>query len=361
MPYHPWASWRSGDAADCKSSEIANKNRDLGPKSYQDISGTHGEPDNRGATIADCHYWMGSCLVACLTGSDQELWQAFTIKAREKLLDYERAALAESALASLPLEDRLEVARASLGSEGPPRPAFLSGMSDARSWAGRATRAELKAFALASFEAMPPGDQSAFLTHVTPASDPGSKGPRDMKMIVNREPIASGLPFHLDEVQAGLRADDPDFMLEVQNLAQAAALELESFAQIALLSQTIRVVIFDPVQQYTTRLPIGPVAQDHVPEVTFDGEPFTEFEFEGGNRPSIRWLAPYYELSPSRIAITYTAGFGDKADSIPRDLAHAVIDQACFLFDARSPGENKGATHAPHMARIGARYRGVGL
>jgi hypothetical protein len=118
--------------------------------------------------IADCHYWMASRLIACLTGSNQELWLAFTVEARRLLLDYERAALAESALASLPHEDGLSVARNVLGAQGSPLPAFLSGMTDARSWAGRATRAELKAYALASFEAMNPGDQAAFLGHITP-------------------------------------------------------------------------------------------------------------------------------------------------------------------------------------------------
>jgi hypothetical protein len=182
-----------------------------------------------------------------------------------------------------------------------------------------------------------------------------------MKMIVNREPIGTGDPFKLADVQEGLRAGDPEFASEVHRIARAAALDVEGFMQIALLTQTIRVMIFDPVQQYSTRLPIGPVAQDDVPTVTIDGDAFTDFEFEGGNRPSIRWLAPYYELTPTRMLITYIAGFGGTADSIPHDLARALIDQAALIFDGRSPMDGKSLTSSPHLARIGARYRGVGL
>ena len=52
-------------------------------------------------------------------------------------------------------------------SAGMPIPAFDSVMAEARLWAEWATPAELKAYALASYEAMAARDQSGFLAHVS--------------------------------------------------------------------------------------------------------------------------------------------------------------------------------------------------
>lgn len=81
--------------------------------------------------------------------------------------DFERAALAEVALKSIPPDDAMSAARDALCAAGPPWPAFLDGMTDARSWAGRTTRAGLKAFALSSFNAMNAVDRAAFRDHVS--------------------------------------------------------------------------------------------------------------------------------------------------------------------------------------------------
>lgn len=51
---------------------------------------------------------------------------------------------------------------------GAPIAALDSVMAEARLWAEWATPAELKAYALASYEAMPGRDQAAFLAHVAP-------------------------------------------------------------------------------------------------------------------------------------------------------------------------------------------------
>jgi hypothetical protein len=109
---------------------------------------------------------MASELLACLTISGGDAWSEFTQEAQALLLDYERAALAEATLRALPINDALAVALEVIGAAGMPMPAALGGMSTARNWAQMATRAELKVYALASFEAMPPADQAAFLSHV---------------------------------------------------------------------------------------------------------------------------------------------------------------------------------------------------
>jgi len=180
-----------------------------------------------------------------------------------------------------------------------------------------------------------------------------------MKMLVHREAVSTAQPFDFTQLKLFLRVDHGEEDILISSLGLTAAAEIEHFAQIALLTQTIRVVIFDPPQQYGFTLPVGPARLDATATVTVDGEPFTGFQFEGGKRPYLRWLAPFYDLSPSRIVIEYQAGFGGSYTAIPADLAQAIRDQAAILYDARGAVDPKTLTSSPHMARIGARYRGV--
>lgn len=180
-----------------------------------------------------------------------------------------------------------------------------------------------------------------------------------MKMLVHRTPGGAALPFVLDELKLHLRAPDDSEDTAITNMGKTAAAEIEQFAQIALLTQTIRVTIFNPGQDYGLRLPIGPVAEDEIPTLMIDGVAFTAFDFAYGDRPYIRWLADYFDLTPSRMIIEYQAGFGAAASDVPPDLAQALMDQAALHYDGRSPMDAKSLTTSPHMARIGARYRGV--
>lgn len=180
-----------------------------------------------------------------------------------------------------------------------------------------------------------------------------------MKMLVHRTAGSAALPFILDDLKLHLRVPDDSENSAVQNIGLTAAAEIEQFAQIALLTQTIRVTIFDPNREDGLNLPIGPVADDDAPTVIIDGEEFADFDFVGGNRPYVRWLPSYYDLTPSRIIIEYQAGFGTVASDIPSDLAQALMDQGALHYDGRSPMDAKSLTTSPHMARVGARYRGV--
>ncbi|MCF7777314.1 hypothetical protein GLP59_06555 [Sulfitobacter sp. M220] len=180
-----------------------------------------------------------------------------------------------------------------------------------------------------------------------------------MKMLVHRTPVSTKLPFDLDDLKAHIRVNDDIDDASITNMGHTAAAEIEQFAQIALLTQTIRVTIFEPSREGGLRLPIGPVADDDIPAVSIDGEAFSAFDFAGGNRPYIRWLASWHDLAPSRITIEYQAGFGADASSIPHDLSQALMDQTALHYDGRSPMEAKSLTTSPHMARVGARYRGV--
>lgn len=180
-----------------------------------------------------------------------------------------------------------------------------------------------------------------------------------MKMLTQRIPSGAALPFDLENLKLHIRAPDDSEDGAITNIGMTAAAELEQFAQIALLSQTIRITIFDLTSGSGIDLPIGPVADTDVPTVTINGSAFTEFDFVGGNRPHVRWRSAYYTLAPSHIVIEYQAGFGATAADIPADLSQALMDQAALHYDGRSPMDAKSLTTSPHMARVGARYRGV--
>lgn len=182
-----------------------------------------------------------------------------------------------------------------------------------------------------------------------------------MKMLVTRTPASATEPFTLDEVKQHCRVDHSEDDEAIRTIAWTAAQELEQFAQIALLNQTIRVTIYDPFFERGLRLPIGPVADGIVPTVEVDGGDFTAFDFTGGNHPFIQWGSAFHALTPELLVIEYQAGFGEAATAIPNDLAQALMDQSALHYDGRSPMFSKSLTTSPHMARIGAKYRGVQL
>lgn len=183
-----------------------------------------------------------------------------------------------------------------------------------------------------------------------------------MKTIVHRVATSQLDPFTLSDIKDYLRVthDDEDFA--ITQMARAAAAELEHFAQIALLTQTIRVTVFDPASGQTyLSLPIGPVPEGAVATVTIDGEAFTAFDLVTGARPSIRWLASYFDLQPTRVTVEYQAGFSSTVADIPPDLTQAIKDQTCLQYDGRSPFEKNILTASPQFARVGARHRGVSI
>lgn len=182
-----------------------------------------------------------------------------------------------------------------------------------------------------------------------------------MKVHVHRAPLVSVDPFDLSPIKNAVRIelDETEFDDELTSAARAAAAEVEHFAQLALLNQTVTVTIFDPICAAGQSLPIGPVDSEDAPTVTIDGSAFTGFDFVAGPRPYLHWQSSYFDLTPCKIVIVYQAGFGETADDVPADLAEALADQAALHFDGRSPMDSRALTTSPHMARICARYRGV--
>lgn len=185
-----------------------------------------------------------------------------------------------------------------------------------------------------------------------------------MKVLVDRLATSAALAFVLDDLRHYLRIT-PDMGntddAELSRLGRAAAAEVEQFAQVALVDQTIRVTILDLVHGDNLALPVGPVADGAAVTVTMDGQPFTGFDLVTGPRPYLIWAASIRGKASARLVIEYPAGFGSAASDVPPDLAQAILDHAALTFDARAPSEAKVLARSPHLARVGARYRGVSL
>ena len=117
--------------------------------------------------MQDRHKRVSRMLGYTLVLGEPDAWGGFSVVCRARLTICERAGLAVAALRSLPDDYALETAAAALGAMGDPLPPFLGGMEDARHWASWATENELKAYALACFEAMAPRDKAAFFRHIS--------------------------------------------------------------------------------------------------------------------------------------------------------------------------------------------------
>jgi uncharacterized phiE125 gp8 family phage protein len=182
-----------------------------------------------------------------------------------------------------------------------------------------------------------------------------------MKMLVQRIPTNANSPFNLNDLREYARITDTDEDFTLERMGRAAAAEVEHFAQVALLSQTIRVTILDLVHGAVLALPIGPVSDDAAATVTIDGQAFTGFDFVPGGRPYLIWPASLCGTASTRVVIEYPAGFGDDPRAVPDDLAQAVLDQVALIFDERGTREAKILARSSHLARVGARYRGVSV
>lgn len=182
-------------------------------------------------------------------------------------------------------------------------------------------------------------------------------------MIVQRTPISTNAPFILPEIKeyTWIAPADTDTDASLEKMAWEAVSEVESFAQIALLRQTIRLTILDGALGAGLSLPVGPMQDDAPLSVTLDGAASTAFDVVPGNRPYLSWETSLRGNSYRRVVIEYEAGFGDVAGDVPQDLGQAVIDQVYLLYDGRAIDEVKSRRRSDQLARVAARYRGVSI
>jgi len=160
-------------------------------------------------------------------------------------------------------------------------------------------------------------------------------------MIIERLTTPTALPFDATALADHVRVTDAAQIAEATRHGRAAAAEAEDYGQLALLTQTIRVTLDAWPRTAWVALPITPMPDALSVTVTVDGVA--------------------YDKPCGLVVIEYQAGFGDAASDIPAPLAHAILDQAAALFDARGLGDGKSNGMSAHMSRIVARYRGVRL
>ncbi len=157
---------------DLQSNRFLHKINAQTLEQYQDKPKTYREPDTStspGSDFACCdltkerHKRISRMLCHCLTLQTAEDWRSFSFFAKVRLTVAERASLAYAALNSL---DRLEAEMTAAAAIDPAGYATDLGlMGEARLWASYASTYELKGYALACFEAMPPPIRAAFLEY----------------------------------------------------------------------------------------------------------------------------------------------------------------------------------------------------
>lgn len=164
---------------------------------------------------------------------------------------------------------------------------------------------------------------------------------------------ASAMP--LLDVKAHLRVTH-DFEDDViADLMASAVAELEAYAEIAILAQTITATTADDVTG-DVELPVGPVADGAaltVQTIGTDGTLSTlaaGFWLEAGQYPVLHIT----DAPNARLRITYAAGFS----VIPADLALAIKEQVTRSYSMRGDEDGKQGL-ALAAARAAARYKRV--
>ena len=186
-------------------------------------------------------------------------------------------------------------------------------------------------------------------------------------MIVTRTPLTDAAPFALAEVKAHARVDgdhdDPGVIL----MARTAAREIEAHCALALMTQIITVTFTE--WGCVVPLPIGPldvVALDDHPITVqtreADGTLVTwpqGWWVDAGRYPTLN-LTDRQFMDGKALVVTYPAGFGSAAASIPEDLQHAINDQAAAFYDQRGAEDGKQGLSLA-ASRIAARHRKVAV
>lgn len=179
-------------------------------------------------------------------------------------------------------------------------------------------------------------------------------------MRYERTPIVTALPVASANLAEYARVTDADGMAELERLARAAAAEIEHYADLALLSQTITATT-DLWPGQIIALPIGPVLPDASLTVAVVEQDGTETNIadgwwvEAGRYPRLHFTGG---IPGAPLRITYCAGYGSTADVVPHDLRIAIIDEATRTFDMRAD-DKQARGLSPAASRILARHRRV--
>lgn len=154
-----------------------------------------------------------------------------------------------------------------------------------------------------------------------------------MKLTLKTPPLHE--PLTNDEVKAYLKlsSDDEDSFLPF--LIKAARAHVESVTGLSLLKQVWTMEIKPP---YPTSSPLVSLNNPEL-EIRLPKPPLIEvLTVEAGNKPiSFKTTEHSLKLSDrlwdQDLTITYSAGYGDHADSLPPDLKFSTLMATRFFYD----------------------------
>lgn len=177
-----------------------------------------------------------------------------------------------------------------------------------------------------------------------------------MLSVERENPAEYPYPFELQPLLDRLRVESAQ-ATEAISCGMAAATEAERQFNIALLFQSVT----EQRPHWPTGgmwpLAVAPVLHAAEIAVQIDGETFTAWTLYGRDRP--RLIAT--ERPPAGpVTVTYRAGFGESATSIPHDLRMGILDQAAVLFDGRGVQDARYRPMSPALLRACFRFRRVG-
>ena len=166
-------------------------------------------------------------------------------------------------------------------------------------------------------------------------------------------------PVTLTEAKLYMRIDNTNDDTLISDLITAARQEGENWLRQSLITQTWKVAYDDAIPQMV-RLPMGPV--NSISSVIIYNQDNSTVTID----PSVYWLnaaqnalTMYQRLTGFRIEITYIAGYGSVAASVPKPIKQGMLSHISYMYDSRA---ESGEMALPEQAvALYAPYREVRL
>lgn len=168
----------------------------------------------------------------------------------------------------------------------------------------------------------------------------------------------------LEEVRQHLRVTHTDEDSTLARMAAAAEAEIEELSGLALLVQVVTVDLAE--WDRCILLPVGPL---HLPSLEADpvtvqaiGDdgtttPISAFWVMQGRHPRVMLTE---DVAAEYLRITYRAGYGVSAGSVPTDLQSAICNLVAQAYVARGD-DGEGPALPAQAARIIGRHKAVRL
>ena len=141
-------------------------------------------------------------------------------------------------------------------------------------------------------------------------------------------------PITLEEAKIFLRIDTDEENTLLESLISAARLYAEKYTTRSFITQTWEMRTRTVAERLF--LPYPPVQM--VESVVVDGVTVTQDKYILLPEDTLYCMTPLYSVTPSGIVITYTAGYGDTPQSVPRDIRQAILITVAGLYENRETG-----------------------